>query len=184
MKDDSMSLVFLTCRTFDAILGHIPFWMMFTDLHGVTWSFLLVRCASGRWPIRHFYDDSSVETLGSHPVRPALLGISMSPCFPLWDAFWTLGLDFVIDLDDQDHAFDERWFHVTCSSDLSHIWCHTRAYFHYGWDLWIFTEVTCSTIDDFMSPVLLTCHTSDAILGHISISDEIYGSSRRSHVRW
>ena len=51
------------------------------------------------------------------------------------------------------------------------------------WDLWIFAEVTCSTIDDFMTLVLLTCHTSDAILGHISVSDEIYVSSRRSHIR-
>ena len=181
-----------------------------------------MRCALGRWPIHHFYDDSSVETLGSHPVRPALLGISMSPCFPLWDAFWTLGLDFVIDLDDQDHAFDERWFHatyssdlshirchigayfhfgwdltdlhgghmlddrcfhVTCSSDLSYIRCHTGAYFHFGWDLRIFTEVTCSMINDFMSPVLLTCHTSNSVLGYIFVSNEIYGSSRRSHVR-
>ncbi|RVW75922.1 hypothetical protein CK203_051826 [Vitis vinifera] len=41
-------------------------------------------------------------------------------------------------------------------------------------------EVTCPTIDDFMTLVLLTCHISDAILGHISVSDEIYGSSRRS----
>ena len=84
----------------------------------------------------------------------------------------------------RSHMFDDRWFHVTCSSDLSHIWCRTEAYFHFGWDLRIFMEVTRSTIDDFMSPILLTCRTSDAILGHISISDEIYGSSRRSHVRW
>ena len=47
----------------------------------------------------------------------------------------------------------------------------------------MFTEVTCSTIDDLMTLVLLTCHTSDAILGHISVSDEIYGSSRRSRAR-
>ena len=63
---------------------------------------------------------------------------------------------------------------------LSHIWCHTKAYFRFKWDLWIFTEVTCLMIDDFMSPVLLTCYTSDAILGHISVLDEIYGSSQRS----
>ena len=44
-------------------------------------------------------------------------------------------------------------------------------------------EVTCSTIDDFMSLVLLTCRAPDAILGYIFVSDEIYGSSRRLHVR-
>ena len=144
----------LTYHMFDAILGHIPFWMIFTDLHGVTWSFLLVRCAPGRWPIHHFYDDSSIGTLGSHLFKPALLGIPMSPCFPLWDAFWTLRPDFVMDLDDRDHVFDERWFHVTCSSDLSRIRCDTGAYFDFGWDLWIFTNVACLMIDDFMSPDL------------------------------
>ena len=38
------------------------------------------------------------------------------------------GYDSVMDLDDQDYMFDDRWFHVTCSSDLSHFRCHTRAY--------------------------------------------------------
>ena len=49
------------------------------------------------------------------------------------------------------HVLDDRWFHVICSSDLSCTRCHTRAYFRFGWDLRIFTEVTCLTIDDFMS---------------------------------
>ena len=52
------------------------------------------------------------------------------------------------------HMLDDRCFHVTCSSDLSYIRCHTGAYFHFKWDLWIFKEVTCSMIDDFMSPDL------------------------------
>ena len=72
-----------------------------------------------------------------------------------------------MDSDDQDYMFDERWFHVTCSSNLSHIRCHTRAYFRFRWDLRIFMKVICSTIDDFMSLVFLTCRASDAILGHI-----------------
>ena len=80
---------------------------------------------------------------------------------------WIYGHDSVMDSDDHNYMFDERWFHVTYSSDLSHIQCHTRAYFHFRWDLRIFTKVTCSTIDDFMSLVLLTCRAPDAILGHI-----------------
>ena len=52
-------------------------------------------------------------------------------------------------------------------SDLSHIRCHTRAYFRFRWDLRIFTEVTCAMIDDFMIFVLWTCRAPDAILGHI-----------------
>ena len=105
--------VFLICHTYDAILGYIPFRMTFMDLHGVTWSFLLVRCAPRRWPIRHSYDDSLVKPLGSHPVRPTLLGIPMPPWLSLWDDFWTLRPDSVIVLDDWDHMFDDRWFHVT-----------------------------------------------------------------------
>ena len=72
-----------------------------------------------------------------------------------------------MDSDDQDYMFDERWFHVTCSSDLSHIRCHTGAYFRFRWDLRIFTEVTCLMRDGFMSLVLLTYYAPDAIRGHI-----------------
>ena len=64
---------------------------------------------------------------------------------------WTYGHGSVLDSDDQDYMCNDRWFHVICSSDLSCTRCHTRAYFHFGWDLRIFTEVTCATIDDFMS---------------------------------
>ena len=80
---------------------------------------------------------------------------------------WICGHDSVMDLDDQDYMFDERWFHVTCSSDLSHIRCHTGAYFRFRWDLRIFTEVTCLMRDGFMSLVLLTYYAPDAIRGHI-----------------
>ncbi|RVX20588.1 hypothetical protein CK203_002639 [Vitis vinifera] len=44
--------------------------------------------------------------------------------------------------------------------------------------LWIrMTSVTCATMDDFMTFVLRTCRALDVILGHISFSVEIYGSS-------
>ena len=48
--------------------------------------------------------------------------------------------------------------------------------------IWI-TEVTCSMIDDSMSPGFWPTIHSDAILGHISVSDKIYGFSRRSRAR-
>ena len=44
-------------------------------------------------------------------------------------------------------------------------------------DLWIFTYVTWSMIDDFMSPDFWPVIRSMPILGHISFSIEIYGSS-------
>ena len=44
-------------------------------------------------------------------------------------------------------------------------------------------EVACAMMDDFMTFVLRTCHAPDAILGHISVLGEFYGSSQRSHVR-
>ena len=49
------------------------------------------------------------------------------------------------------HVLNDRWVHVICSLDLSYTWCNTGAYFRFGWDLLIFMEVTCATIDDFMS---------------------------------
>ena len=50
--------------------------------------------------------------------------------------------------------------------------------------LWIrMIGITCLMRDGFMSFVLRTCRAPDTILGHVSISDEIYGPSWRSHVR-
>ena len=42
--------------------------------------------------------------------------------------------------------------------------------------IWIM-EITCSMIDDSMSPDFLIYHIFDVILEHISISDEVYQSS-------
>ena len=55
--------------------------------------------------------------------------IQMSSCFLLGDSSLMLGPDSVVDLDYQDHTFDNGWFEVVRSFDLSHIWCHTWAYF-------------------------------------------------------
>ena len=54
--------------------GIFPFRVRFGDLQRVTWSFPLMEYVPRRWFIRYCYDDSSVEPLGSHPVRHALLG--------------------------------------------------------------------------------------------------------------
>ena len=175
MRDDSMSLVFLTCRTSDVILGHIPFRMMFTDLHGVTWSFLLVRCALGRWLICHFYDDTSVETLGIHPVKPARLGIPMSPWLPLWDAFWTLGPDSVLDWWLGLYAW---WEMISCHLFFWLV-THSMSY----WGIFSFRMRFMDLhgghmFDDkwFLVARSSTYHTFDAIMGHISVLDEIYRS--------
>ena len=46
----------------------------------------------------------------------------------LGDALLMFGFDSVMDLDDQDHTFDDGWFDVVQFSDLPHIRCHTGAY--------------------------------------------------------
>ena len=43
--------------------------------------------------------------------------------FPFWVRFTDLR---------GGHVPDDRWFHDTCSFDLSHIWCHIGAYFRFG----------------------------------------------------
>ena len=62
--------------------GILPFWMRFMDLGGVVRLFPFTRRTSRRWSIHYLYDDSSVEPLGSYPIRLALLDASMSSCFP------------------------------------------------------------------------------------------------------
>ena len=74
MMDDFMSPDFWPIIHQVPYWGIFSFWMRVIDLHGVVWSPPLTGCAQRRWPIHYFYDDSSVEHPGSHPVRPTLLG--------------------------------------------------------------------------------------------------------------
>ena len=53
--------------------------------------------------------------------------------------------------------------------------------FRFGWDLRTFMEVTCATMDDFMTFVLRTCRAPDAILGHIPFR-RIFMDLRRGHM--
>ena len=74
------------------------------------------------------------------------------------------------------HMCDDRWFHVVCSSDLSCTWCHTGAYFPFKMRFMILHR--CRVFDDrwFHAARSSTYHTFDAILGHITVLDEIYRS--------
>ena len=57
--------------------GIFSFRVTFTDLNGVTWSFPLTKYALRRRFVHYCYDDSSMEPLGSHPAKHALLGTHM-----------------------------------------------------------------------------------------------------------
>ena len=48
---------------------------------------------------------------------------------------------------------DDRWLHVILLfGPVMHLIVILGHIFHFRWDLWIFTYVTCSMIDGFMSP--------------------------------
>ena len=72
MIEDFMSPDFWPTVHLMPYWGIFPFWIRFTDHDGVARLSPLARCMPRRWSIRCFYDDSSVETLGSHPVRLTL----------------------------------------------------------------------------------------------------------------
>ena len=91
---------FLTYYIYDVILGHIPFWVRFIDLHRVACLSLLARCTPIWLTYSLFYDDSLVEPLGSHSSKSTLFSIQMSLCFLPRDAFSTCGFDFIMDMDD------------------------------------------------------------------------------------
>ena len=74
MMDDFMSPNFWPIVHLMPYGSIFPFWVRFTDLHGVVWSPPLTGCVPRRWRVRYFYEDFSLEPLGSHPVRPVLLG--------------------------------------------------------------------------------------------------------------
>ena len=90
----------------------------------------------------------------------------------LGDAPLICGSDSAVDMDDWDYTFDYEWFDVVWFSNLSHILCHTRAYFLFGWDLYIFTGShephhlrDAYRVDD----LLLSCHDPpvESLLGHL-----------------
>ena len=128
--DDFMSPDFRPITHLMPYWGIFPFRMRFTDYHWVSWSFPLMGYSSRWLSIHYFYDDSSVEPLGSHPVRHALLGIQMSsyPSFremplgslgmiQLW--IWMTRITYLSMHDLVSFVFP----------DLSHIQLHTKAYF-------------------------------------------------------
>ena len=45
------------------------------------------------------------------------------------------GPNLVVDMDDWDYTFDDEWSDVVWFFDLPYIWCHTGAYFPFGWYL-------------------------------------------------
>ena len=134
---DQMMSDFSIYHTSDVILGHIPFRLRFMDLHGVACSTHLRDT--------HWGDDlfiilswsSSGASLEPSSQTHTFRHLDVIMIFLLGYAFLTCGSDSVMDVDDQDHTFDDGWFDVIWFSDLPHIWCHTGAYFHFGWDLWI-----------------------------------------------
>ena len=137
MMGDQMMSDFSIYHTSDVILGHIPFRLRFMDLHGVAYSTHLRDT--------HWGDDlfvilswsSSGASLEPSSQTHTFRHLDVIMIFLLGYAFLTCGSDSVMDVDDQDHTFDDGWFDVIWFSNLPHIWCHTRAYFHFGWDLWI-----------------------------------------------
>ena len=62
-------------RTSNVILGHIPSWLGFMDLHWFVWSSPLTRCMPSWWSIFLFYHDSPMELLLSHSVKLILSDI-------------------------------------------------------------------------------------------------------------
>ena len=71
---------------------------------------------------------------------------------------------------------DDRGFHVICSSDLLCTWCHTGAYFPFHMRFMILHRYRMFDDRWFHDARSSTYHTFDAILGHITILDEIYRS--------
>ena len=90
IMDDLMSPDFLIYHTFDAILGHIPFWLRFIDLHGVACLFPLTGYTPRRWPICYLImipqwslsgaiqPDPHFSTFGCHHASP--FGIRLFWC--------------------------------------------------------------------------------------------------------
>ena len=142
-----------------------------------------IRCHAGAYfrfggDLRIFMEITclTIDDFMSSDLRPGILSMPYWGIFPFRRRFTDLHRCYMC---------DDRGLHIICSSDLSRIWCHAGAYFRFRWDLLIFMEVTCATIDDFMSFCSsdLSC-TWLSYWGIFSILDEIYGSSLMSHVRW
>ena len=111
------------------------------DPHRSTRSLSLTRCSLGRRHDRCLIMILQRSIPKAIQLGPPFSALGCHHASPSERYILDHGYDSVMDLDDQDYMFDDRWFHVTCSSDLSHFWCHTGAYFRFDWDLQVFIEL-------------------------------------------
>ena len=115
--------------------GMFPFWLTFIDLHGVTCLSPLTRYTSRRWPIFYLvmilrWSPSWAIQLDSHfsTFRCRHTSPSGYVFFDTWAPFnYGFGLQ-------RSHIW---WWMISGHpiSDLPYIWCHTRAYFRFSWEL-------------------------------------------------
>ena len=79
----------------------------------------------------------------------------------------------------EDHSFDDWWFGAAWFYDLAQIWCHTGAYFIFGWDLQIFIEL-------HTHPHLRDAHRDEDVFVILSWSPSwaSLGSFSQAHTFW
>ena len=130
--------IFLIFHTSDIILGHIPLWLRFIDLHGVACLSSLTRYTLRRWPICYlimilwwslFKSNPHFSAFRCHRTSSSRTRLIWSlDSIQLW--IWIIGI-----------AYYDGWPDVVWFFDLQYIWCHIRAYFSFDWDLQIFMEL-------------------------------------------
>ena len=172
-------LIFLTYRTSGATLRHIPFHLEVYGSSQICMFIITYWMLTETWtwslPYGASWDPPSQVRTSRHldVIVPLHLG----------GTFWICVHDLVMDSDNHSYMFDDKWFHDTCSFDLSHIRRHTGTYFRFRWDIRIFMEVIGAwwmiSWHLFFGPV---AHLMP-YWGIFSVSDEIYGSSLMSHDR-
>ena len=115
---------FSTYSTSDSTLGHIS---VSIKIYRSSWSHMIIPTYEIHAQMMTYllsYHDPPLEPLWSHPVRPLFFYIWLSSCF----SFWGMPFDLWV-------RFNDGWFSLIWFSDLSHIQCHTGAYFCSSWDL-------------------------------------------------
>ena len=118
-----------------AILGHIS---VSVESYRSSWSYMITPIYKMHTKTRTcslFYHYPSVEPLLSHQV--IMFDICMPSCFLFRETFpWRLGSFWVMEI---THLMMDDFMSPDFRSTI-HL-CHTRAYFHFDWDLQIFMEL-------------------------------------------
>ena len=137
MMDDFMSPNFRPTIYLMPYRSIFPFRLTVIDLQGVAWLSPLTGCLPRRWRVRYLVMIPQWSLFGAIQPDPHFSTFGCRHAYYSGRHFIDVWVWFGL------RRLRIWWWMISCHpiSYLSYIWCHTGAYFLFGWGLQIFMEL-------------------------------------------